>query len=73
MLGITADSIMVKKMFGVDYTFADFHDKNHAKMNQIIAIQGHPHWVNPAFAELAWEFMSKFSRSPDGSLAVAQQ
>jgi poly(3-hydroxybutyrate) depolymerase len=70
MIGITADSITVKKLYGVNYTFADFYNKQGVAMNQIIGIQGHPHWVTPNFAESAWDFMSRFSRSQDGKLAV---
>jgi hypothetical protein len=70
MIGITADAITVRKLYGVNYTFADFYNKQGIKMNQIIGIQGHPHWVTPNFAESAWDFMSKFSRSQDGKLAV---
>jgi len=70
MIGITADSVTVKKLYGVNYIFADFYNKQGVKMNQIIGIQGHPHWVNPSFAGFAWDFMSKFSRSENGKLIV---
>ena len=70
LIGINADSVAVKEFYGVDYTFADFFDHEGVKMNEVIGIQGHPHWVSPNFAESAWEFMRKFSRSPAGELVV---
>jgi poly(3-hydroxybutyrate) depolymerase len=73
LIGITADSVTVKKLYGVNYTFADFYNKQGVKMMQIIGIQGHPHWVSPNFAESAWEFMSRFSRSENGKLIVTRK
>ena len=73
LIGITADSVTVRKLYGVDYTFTDYYNKEGVKMMQIIGIQGHPHWVNPSFAESAWEFMSRFSRSENGKLIVTQK
>lgn len=73
LIGITADSVNVKELYGVDYTYADFYDKQGVKMNKIIGIQGHPHWVSPNFAESAWEFMSRFSRSENGKLIVTEK
>ena len=70
LIGITADSITVRNIYGVNYTFADFFGKQGVKMNRIVGIQGHPHWVTPNFAESAWEFMSQFSRSENGRLVV---
>jgi hypothetical protein len=70
LIGITADSITVRKLYGVDYTFADFYGKQGVKMNLVVGVQGHPHWVSPNFAESAWDFMSKFSRSGNGKLIV---
>ncbi len=70
MIGITADSITIKKICGVNFTFADFYGKQGVKMNPIVGIQGHPHWVTPNFAESAWDFMSQFSRSGNGKLVV---
>jgi len=73
LLGITADSITVKKFYGVDYTFVDFSNAQGVTMNEIVGVQGHPHWVTPNFAELAWAFMSKFSRSAGGALVVSEE
>jgi hypothetical protein len=58
------------KIYDVNYTFADFYGKQGVKMNLIVGIQGHPHWVTPNFAESAWDFMSKFSRFENGKLVV---
>ncbi len=70
MIGITASKITIEKLYGVDYTYADFYNKEGILINKIIGIEGHPHWVNPSFAESAWEFMSKFSRDKNGMLVV---
>jgi poly(3-hydroxybutyrate) depolymerase len=73
LIGITADTVTVKKRYGVDYTFADYFNGQGVKMNRIIGIEGHPHWVAPDFAESAWEFMSRFSRSENGELIVTRK
>jgi hypothetical protein len=52
---------------GVDYFRADG-----VKMIEIVGVENHPHWVSAAYPEMAWQFMSKFSKDADGNLIVAR-
>ncbi len=72
MLGVTADKTYTKVIDGSTHHFAEYFNADGVKMIQFIGIANHPHWTTASYPQMAWEFMSKFSKDAQGNLVVAQ-
>jgi poly(3-hydroxybutyrate) depolymerase len=70
--GIVGDKNWTKTIGGAVYDGAEYYRADGVKMVEVVCVENLPHWMSPGFAELAWDFMSRFSRGADGQLIVAQ-
>jgi poly(3-hydroxybutyrate) depolymerase len=70
-IGVVGDTMWTETIDGVVHHGAEFYRADGVKMVEIVCVTNLPHWPSGDFPELAWEFMSRFSRGPDGELIVA--
>jgi hypothetical protein len=71
-IGVTGDKMWTKTIDGVVNYGAEFNRADGVKMVEIISVTNLPHSVSGSFPEIAWDFMSRFSRDAQGNLVVAQ-
>jgi poly(3-hydroxybutyrate) depolymerase len=71
-IGVTGDKMWTKTIDGVVNYGAEFNRADGVKMVEIICVTNLPHSVSGSFPEIAWDFMSRFSRDVQGNLVVAQ-
>jgi hypothetical protein len=71
-LGVTADATSTDVIDGSMHYFADYKNSAGVTMVRFIGIANHPHWTTASYPQMAWEFMSKFSKDAEGRLVVAQ-
>ena len=72
LVGVGGDETWTKTIDGVVYHAVDYLRADGVKMVEIVGVENCPHWVTAAYPELAWDFMSRFSKDADGKLIVAQ-
>jgi poly(3-hydroxybutyrate) depolymerase len=72
LVGVVGGENWTRDIDGVVYQGADFFRADGVKMIEIVGVENLPHWVTAAYPELAWEFMSRFSKDADGNLIVAE-
>jgi pimeloyl-ACP methyl ester carboxylesterase len=72
LVGVVGDETWTRDIDGVMYHGVDFLRADGVKMIEIVGVENCPHWVTAAYPELAWEFMSRFSRDAQGNLVVAK-
>jgi hypothetical protein len=71
-IGIVGDKMWSQPILGIMHHGAEFFRADGVKMVEVVEVTNLPHWPSPGFAQLAWDFMSRFSRGADGKLIVAQ-
>jgi poly(3-hydroxybutyrate) depolymerase len=71
-LGVTGDKMWTETIDGVVHYGAEFNRSDGVKMVEIVCVTNLPHMASSAYARMAWEFMSRFSRDADGKLVVAK-
>ncbi|MBN1628644.1 MAG: hypothetical protein JW990_02675 [Thermoleophilia bacterium] len=71
-IGVVGDTMWKETIDGVVHYGAEFNRADGVKMVEIVCVTNLPHSPSGDFPELAWEFMSRFSRGADGRLVVAQ-
>ena len=71
-IGVVGDKMWTEPILGIVHHGAEFFRADGVKMVEIVCVTDLPHWPSPGFAELAWDFMSRFSKDTDGKLIVAQ-
>ena len=69
-LGIVCDRTEVRRIDGVNHYIGDAVDADGTAMFRSVAVENCPLFPAPEAANLAWEFLSRFSRREDGSLRV---
>jgi poly(3-hydroxybutyrate) depolymerase len=72
LIGLAGDKTWTETIDGVVYHAVDYFRADGVKMVEIVGVENQPHWVTAAYPELAWDFMSKFSKDADGNLIVAK-
>ena len=72
MLGVTADKTYTETIDGSMHYFAEYNNADGVKMIELIGVANHPHWTTASYPQMAWDFMSKFSKDAGGKLIVAQ-
>ena len=72
LIGVPGDKTWAQTIDGVVYRGVDYFRKDGVKMIEIIGVENQPHWVTAAYPELAWKFMSRFSKDANGKLIVAK-
>ncbi len=71
-LGVTADKTYAETIDGSTHYFADYNNAEGVTMIRFIGVANHPHWTTASYAQMAWDFMSKFSKDAEGKLIVAK-
>ena len=71
LIGVVGDKTWTQTIDGVVYHGVDYFRTDAVKMVEIVGVENQPHWVSAAYPEMAWEFMSRFSRDAEGNLIVA--
>ncbi len=72
VLGIEFDQTHVEQREGVNHYFGDIYDDQHTLMIRYVAVEGGPHAVPPQAGDIAWDFLSDFSRDLEtGALSRA--
>ena len=71
-IGVTGDKMWTETIDGVVNYGAEFNRADGVKMVELICVANLPHQVSGSFPEIAWDFMSRFSRDVDGNLVVAK-
>ncbi len=71
-LGFVGGKMWTKTIDGLVHHGAEFDRADGTKMVELICVTNTPHWPSGSFPEIAWDFLSKFSRAADGTLIVAQ-
>ena len=72
LVGVVGDTNWTEEIYGVTYHGASFLNADGVEMIEIVGVENNPHWVSAAYPELAWEFMSRFSRDAEGNLLVEE-
>ncbi len=72
LVGVQGDETWTQGIDGIVYHGVDFFRADGVKMVEIVGVENHPHWPSAAYPELAWEFLSRFSKGADGKLVVAR-
>ncbi len=62
VLGIEVDASRILVLADTNHYVGDIYDDNGTVMLRYIGVEGGPHAVPPFAAQLAWEFLSDFSR-----------
>jgi hypothetical protein len=70
-IGVVGDKTWTQTIDGVVYHAVDYFRADDVKMVEIVGVENQPHWVSAAYPEMAWDFMSKFSKDAEGKLIVA--
>ena len=65
VFGVPVDRSEVVEIDGFKHYIGDFRDKNGRYLLRMAAHENMPHMPIPAMLELAWKFMSRFSRDPE--------
>lgn len=74
MIGTVFDRTHVERHFDRNYYVGEYMDDNGVAMIRIVGVEDIPHWPVPSFAELAWDYISRFRREvPSGKLIVGEQ
>jgi hypothetical protein len=71
-LGFVGGKMWTKTIDGVVHCGAEFDRADGTKMVELICVTNSPHWPSGQFPELAWDFLSRFSRDAQGNLVVAK-
>ncbi len=71
-LGVTADKTYTDTIDGSMHYFAEYNNTDGVTMIKLIGVANHPHWTTASYPQMAWDFMSKFSKDAEGNLIVAQ-
>lgn len=61
-VGTVFDRTHVERHFDRNYYFGDYLDDTGCAMLRVVGVDQVPHWPVPSFAEITWDFISKFSR-----------
>ena len=72
LIGVVGNETWTQTIDDVVYHAVDYFRADGLKMVEIVGVENHPHWVSAAYPELAWEFISQFSKDAEGNLIVAQ-
>ena len=67
MLGIYGDIEFTRVIDGTVNYVADYVNRDGVVSVRFEAVSNLPHWMHGSYAEMAWEFMSQFTRGTDGS------
>jgi hypothetical protein len=70
-LGVTADKTYTDTIDGSMHYFADYNNADGVTMVRFIGVANHPHWTTASYPQMAWDFMSRFSKDAEGNLVVA--
>jgi poly(3-hydroxybutyrate) depolymerase len=70
-IGVVGDKTWTQTIDGVVYHAVDYFRADDVKMVEIVGVENQPHWVSAAYPQMAWDFMSKFSKDAEGKLIVA--
>ncbi|MBN1631188.1 MAG: hypothetical protein JW990_15615 [Thermoleophilia bacterium] len=70
-IGVVGDVMWTETINGVVHYGAEFNNADGVKMVEIVCVTNLPHFPSASFPRLAWDFMSRFSRGPNGELIVA--
>ena len=65
VFGVPVDRSEIVEMDGFKHYIGDFRDKNGRYLLRMTAHENMPHMPLPAMLELAWDFLSRFSRDPE--------
>lgn len=69
--GIDFDTTETRVLEGTNYYIGDLVDENEISMYRMVRIEGLGHWPSGEFANIAWEYMSQFSRDIEtGDLVI---
>jgi dienelactone hydrolase len=71
-IGVTGDKMWTETIDGVVHYGAEFNRSDGVKMVEIVCVTNLPHMASSAYARMAWEFMSRFSRDAQGNLVMAK-
>ncbi|MBN1631187.1 MAG: hypothetical protein JW990_15610 [Thermoleophilia bacterium] len=71
-IGVVGDAMWTETIGGVEHHGAEFFREDGVRMFEIVCVTNLPHWPSGGFPELAWEFMSRFSRDAEGKLVVTE-
>jgi pimeloyl-ACP methyl ester carboxylesterase len=71
-IGFAGDKSWTKTIDDVVHYGAEFNRPDGTKMVELVCVTNLPHMASSAFAPMAWEFMSRFSRDAQGNLVVAK-
>jgi len=71
-LGVEGDETWTETIDDVVHHGTGWYDADGVKKVELVCITNLSHWPSGTFAELAWEFMSRFSRDADGNLVVSE-
>ena len=65
-IGVTGGTMWTETIDGVVHHGEEFANSGGVKMVELICVTNLPHWPSGTFADLAWEFVSRFSKDADG-------
>ncbi len=71
-IGVTGGTMWTETIDGVVHHGEEFANSGGVKMVELICVTNLPHWPSGTFADLAWEFVSRFSKDAEGNLIVAE-
>ncbi len=72
VIGVEGDETWTETIDGVVHHGTEWYDADGVKKVELICVTNLPHWPSGNFVDLAWEFLSKFSRDAEGNLVVAE-
>lgn len=72
-IGTVFDQTHVERHFDRNFYVGDYLDDTGCVMLRVIGVDQVPHWPVPSFAEITWDFISKFTRDPaTGKIIVSE-
>ena len=71
-IGVAGDATWTETIDDVVHYGTEWYDADGVKKVELISVTNLPHWPSGTFAEIAWDFLNRFSRDADGKLVVSE-
>lgn len=71
-IGVAGGTMWTETIGDVVHYGEEFYNADGVKMVELVCVTNLPHWPSGTFFEIAWEFLSRFSKDGDGNLVVSE-
>jgi len=73
MIGTVFDKTWTERHYDRNFYTGEYVDDQGVAIMRIVGVEDVPHWPVPGFAELSWDFISRFRRDPaTGKLCIVE-